>query len=289
VLGVIGRPVSGSWSPRVLGMALKAARLDAVYLAFEPSATLAGFLELADDECFRGFSVTAPFKEEAFALAAQRDGVSDIARACNTLVRDGNRWRGSNTDAPAVRETLERAWLVHAQKPGKPETLAKAHTLVLGTGGAARAVVAAVVGAGGRVTVAGRDVGKARKLAAELSSKAIAAIAWSDVPRTEHDALVHATPLGSTAAPDELPIPADWIRPGSLVLDAVYRPLRTPLLVAAVERGCTAVPGGEWFVRQAVLQFQELTRAEPNEDLMRQAFAHAHEDGERSRRDHADD
>ena len=70
ILGVVGNPVGGSWSPFVQGMALKAAKLDAVYVAFEPS-DLATFLELADDENYRGFSVTAPFKEAAWSLAAQ--------------------------------------------------------------------------------------------------------------------------------------------------------------------------------------------------------------------------
>jgi shikimate 5-dehydrogenase len=66
------------------------------------------------------------------------------------------------------------------------------------------------------------------------------------------------------------------------VLDAVYRPIKTPLLVAALERGCTAVPGGEWFVRQAALQFKLFTNVEPDEPLIRKSFEHAWE-AERAR------
>jgi shikimate 5-dehydrogenase len=78
--------------------------------------------------------------------------------------------------------------------------------------------------------------------------------------------------------PDELAIPADWIRPGTLVLDAVYRPLRTPLLMEARKKGCTAVPGGEWFVRQAQAQFKLFTGQDPDEALMRAAFQNAYEE-----------
>ena len=61
-----------------------------------------------------------------------------------------------------------------------------------------------------------------------------------------------------------------------MVLDAVYHPIKTPFLLAATERGCTPIPGGEWFVRQAALQFKLFTNGEPDEDLMRATFEHAH-------------
>ena len=70
-------------------------------------------------------------------------------------------------------------------------------------------------------------------------------------------------------------MPEDWIRPETLVLDCVYRPIRTPFLIAAKARGCTAIPGGEWFVRQAREQFRLFTRTEPDEDLLRAAFESA--------------
>jgi shikimate dehydrogenase len=87
---------------------------------------------------------------------------------------------------------------------------------------------------------------------------------------------VHTTPLGSLQHPGGLAVTAESLRPGTLVLDAVYNPIRTPLLLAAKERGCTAVPGGEWFVRQAIAQFRLFTNSEPDEALMRKSFEHAH-------------
>ncbi len=271
VFGVVGKPVSQSWSPRVHGMALKAAKLDAVYLAFEPD-DIADFLSLADDACFRGFSVTAPFKSGALIQSRSADSVSDRAEAANTLVREKEGWRAFNTDVPAIKETLERAMQMHSQEPGRPVDLAVATGLVLGTGGAAAAACCALSEVGAKIVVAGRDVDRARSLAARYGG---VGIAWEEIPACEHDLLVHCTPAGSLADPGVSPIPLEWIRPSSLVLDGVYRPVKTQLLTDAMARGCTAVPGGEWFVRQAAQQYKLFTTQDPDEALLRAAFRHA--------------
>jgi 3-dehydroquinate dehydratase/shikimate dehydrogenase len=271
IFAVVGNPARHSWSPRVHGMALKAARLDAVYVALEPD-DFDAFLELATDENFRGFSVTAPFKEQAYARAARRDGTSDATRAVNTLVREPGGWRGLNTDVGAVGDVLERAFRLHAQVPGRPPSIVASRTLVLGTGGGARAALQAVRDRGGRAIVAGRNAAKAAAVAREMGA---AACAWEEIPKIEHDVLVHCTPIGSLADPGRSPIPAEWIREGTLVLDAVYRPLKTPLLLEAKKKGCTPVPGGEWFVRQAQAQFKVFTGQDADEALMRAAFANA--------------
>ena len=193
-------------------------------------------------------------------------------------MRESRGWRGLNTDVAAIQETLERAFKIHGAAPGRPVALSAAHTLVLGTGGAARAALQAVKQARGRCTLAGRDARKTEAVAREHSCSAIA---WDEIPRTPYDVLVHCTPMGSLADPGKLAIPSEWIRPGSLVLDAVYRPIKTPLLMEAVKKGCTAVPGGEWFVRQAQAQFQLFTGQAPDEALMRAAFTHALEEDKR--------
>jgi 3-dehydroquinate dehydratase/shikimate dehydrogenase len=245
--------------------------MDAVYVALEPDS-LGELLELASDENFRGLSVTAPFKEEAFARAAKRDASADSTRAVNTLVREGEDWRGSNTDVGAVGDVLERAFRLHGQTPGRPSSVAAAHTLVLGTGGGARAALRAVKDRGGRASVAGRDPAKTARIAGETGA---AACAWSEVAKLEYDALVHCTPVGSLADPGRSPIDPSWIRPGTVVVDAVYRPLKTPLLQAAMQKGCTPIPGGEWFVRQAQAQFRLFTGQDPDEQLLRAAFSNA--------------
>jgi 3-dehydroquinate dehydratase/shikimate dehydrogenase len=268
VFAVVGRPARHSLSPRVQGLAMKAAKLDAVFVALEP-VNLVRLLALADAPNFRGLAVTAPFKEEAHRLAALQDEASQRTGAVNTLVREAGGWRGANTDVPAVRETLAQALELHARSHGGPKPGEGPIVLVLGAGGAARAVVHAARSLQARTLVAARRPEQARELARSLGC---ASLAWEEIARAEHHVLVHTTPVGSLASGvGALPIPADWIRPRTLVLDAVYRPIRTPLLEAARARGCTAVPGAEWFVRQAALQFRLFTRQEPDAHLLRHA------------------
>ncbi len=271
IFAVVGNPARHSWSPRVQGMALKAARMDAVFVALEPT-DFGSFLDLADDENFRGFSITAPFKSEAWARATKRDGQSDATGAVNTLQRAGAGWRGTNTDVGAVGDVLERALRLHAQTPGRPVSIESARTLVLGTGGSARAALQAVRERGGSAAVAGRSDDRTAKIASDFGARAVA---WDGIPRTEHDVLVHCTPVGSLADPGRSPVPAEWIRAGTLVVDAVYRPLKTPLLQEAMKKNCTPVPGGEWFVRQAQAQFRVFTGQDADEQLLRAAFANA--------------
>ena len=278
IFGVVGSHVAGSFSPWVHDMALKSAHLDAVYVALQTD-DLGRFLELADDQNFRGFSVTAPHKAAAFSAAHKRDEDSHAAAVSNTLVRDPQGWQAFNTDVTGVRETLERAFGYHRTRDGAPQVAGTAglggvHALVLGAGGAARAVVRALNSAGGRATLASRDADKGARVAAELGC---ASIAWGAIPDTPHDLLVNATPVGSdlSGSADRSPIEADWIRPGTVVLDAVYRPVKTELLAAAVAKGCTAIPGAEWFIRQAAAQFKLFTHVDADEDLMRAAFENA--------------
>jgi len=275
IFGVVGNPVGQSLSPWVHGMAFKNAHLDALYLRFEPQ-DFERFLELATDENYRGLSVTAPFKQAAFRASKDHDDASLEAKACNTLLRDGAGWRGCNTDTPAIRDTIELAFKVHSQVPGRPVALGVADALVLGTGGAARAAVRALRALDVTVTLAGRDAAKARALAEEL---VCTSVEWSAVPATSYDILVHCTPVGSGTSDDELGFEGDWLPAGKLVLDAVYRPIRTDLLMRAKRTGGTPVPGGEWFVRQAQKQFELFTHQGADEALMRAAFEHALQEG----------
>lgn len=270
ILGVVGRPIGHSVSPFVQGMALKAAHLDAVYVAYEPE-DFDAFLDLLRDPNFRGLSVTAPFKEAAFARAGECDADARRLGAVNTLVRDGASWRGSNSDLFGVRETVERAWRLYAERRGAPAGPQGAPALVLGAGGAARAAVGALIDLGFEVTVAARRLEQAEALVRDLGGRAVV---WEEIPTVSYELLLQTTPVGQEGGAGEgaLPIPVDWIRPGALVLEAVYRPMVTPLLREAERRGCLCVPGGEWFVRQAARQFELFTTAQPDVDLVRSAF-----------------
>jgi len=274
LFAVVGRAVARSASPRVHGMALKAGKLNAAYVALEVES-LERLIELCDAPSWRGLSITAPFKETALRIGRDPDGAAQAAGAANTLVREKTGWRAANTDVPAVRETLERAYAHHAQRNGSaPSSIGGARALVLGTGGAARAVGHALRTLGATPVFAGRDAARTAEVAAAFGGEALA---WDAAAGAEYDVLVNATPLGSgldDATRDAIPLAAEHVRAGTLVLDCVYRPIKTPLLAAAAARGCTAVPGAEWFVRQAAAQYRLFTGADPDEALMRAAFEH---------------
>ena len=141
---------------------------------------------------------------------------------------------------PAVQATLAQAAELRPRSGPHVSTLAGARVLVLGAGGAARAVVHAAQNLGAEVTVAGRSAGPAAALAGELGC---CQVAWEKLQEQVYDVLVNTTPIGSAALnPGETPMPPQWLRTGTIVLDAVYRPIKTALLGAAHARGCTAVP-----------------------------------------------
>lgn len=273
ILGIVGKPVGHSWSPLLHGMALKAAHLDAVYLAFEPS-DLRTFLELAGDENFRGFSITAPFKQEALRLAKGAERGAEAAGAANTLVRDKDGWLASNSDVSALREVLEASLLAHAQRGFGEIKPGDARVLVIGAGGAARAAAQATREVGARLLVSARREERARELCEAFAG---VLVPWDGIGAADYEVLVHCTPAGSLAAPDELPFAAEALPTRRVVIEANYRPMLTPLLAAARERENTLVPGGEWFVRQALEQFQRFTRKPADEHLMRKTFEHAFE------------
>jgi 3-dehydroquinate dehydratase/shikimate dehydrogenase len=276
IFGILGRPVGHSWSPLLHGLSLKAAHLDAVYLAFEPD-DLELFLSLADDENFRGFSITAPFKEEALRLAKGAEHNAEAAGAANTLVRDGQGWLASNTDVSALRDTLQGALLAHARRGFGELAPARARVLIVGAGGAARAAALATREVGAQLLISARRDERARLLCEAFQGELVP---WLELGSARYDVLVHCTPAGSLAAPDELPFAAELLPRRRIVIEANYRPMLTPLLAEARARENTVVPGGEWFVRQALEQFERFTRRTPNEGLMRKTFEHAF-DGER--------
>ncbi len=278
IFGVVGAPVAHSWSPRLFNMAMKAAHLDGIYLPFEADS-LEDFLALADDENFRGFSVTAPHKLAALAAAKSAERGAEQAGAANTLVRDpAGGWLASNSDVSALRQVLEGSLRAHASVGRRDIAPADARVLVFGAGGAARAAAQATREIGAHLHLAARRDEPARELAERFRGRHVPR---AELGAGEYDVLVHSTPAGSLARPDELPFEPELLRPERIVIEANYRPMMTPLLAAAKERDCTVVPGGEWFVRQAMEQFQRFTHREPDEELMRTTFVHAFEESRR--------
>jgi 3-dehydroquinate dehydratase/shikimate dehydrogenase len=257
VFGVIGWPVTHSLSPRLHNAAMAVEGIDGVYLPLPVQPTyehLASFLDAVTTSGwldFAGGSVTIPHKQHAARWLDERGyRLGNLARRCgavNTLVAqpDGG-WRGENTDAAGALRALESV----------PEladgALAGRAADVLGAGGAALAVVAALRERGCRVTVYNRNEERARTLAQRLRCSWKP---WEQRAAGTGSVLVNCTRVGMQPDVDASPVPAERLRPGMVVFDSVYNPALTRLLREARECGCRTISGVEMFIGQAAEQF----------------------------------
>ena len=247
VFGVIADPIRHSISPAVHNRGFQARRIDAVYLPFLVTPLqLRDFFALADKVPITGFSVTIPHKQKVIRYL---DAVDPLARrigAVNTVWRKAGKWRGANTDAEAVLVPLSR----HVRP-------SKASVLIIGNGGAARGAACALIDAGAKVAIVGRNPDRVRALSRICGAEPLLR---EQVEQRQFDAMVHATPLGMYPHVNECffngKIPAE------IVFDMVYNPLETVLIRRAREQNKAVVPGIEMFVEQAIRQF-EIWTGEP--------------------------
>jgi shikimate dehydrogenase len=257
-LAVLGHPVAHSRSPAMQNAALAALGLgeewsyEAVDVA--PVALEERLRAMAGDG-FVGANVTIPHKEAALGLA---DVPSEVAReigAANTLVLAEDRIHAHNTDAGGLLAAL----------PGTP---LDARTLVLGAGGAARAVVWALVGEGARVEVWNRTPARAEALCAQLGGKPVAAPS-----QPEYDLIVNTSSagLGGGNPFAELPIEPGAFVAGQKVVDMVYGTEPSQILQEAANRGAEVVDGLEILVQQGALSLAIWTGLEPPLEVMRAA------------------
>ena len=270
VFGVLGDPLAHSLSPNVHNAAFDADGIDAVYLPLRVPAdglvkTLKAFQWLNID----GYSVTIPHKETILELATKHDSTVEQLKAANTLCRDEDRnWTASNTDLPAAIQTLKLA----LETSTGSNSLAGRKCLVLGAGGAARAVAGGLVQEDAVVTVSGRTRPRANELAVKLGCQEIG---WENRGSQFTDVLVNCTPLGMHPNINESPFQPQWLSDNTLAFDTVYNPENTLLIKQVRERGCPTVSGIEMFIRQAALQYQHFTAQPAPVDVMRDTLRHA--------------
>lgn len=243
--GLVGWPVSHSRSPRLHGFWLARYGIDGAYvpLPVQPGHLAAAITGLRAAG-FAGVNVTLPFKEEVFALCGRVEDAGHRAGAVNTLVFRPDGIVGTNTDGTGFLANLR----AHGVNP------AAGPALLLGAGGAARAIAAALLDAGAPVTVANRTEARADALAAALPGLRVAA--WKDrvAAASESALLVNTTSLGMDGQ-DPLDMALDGMPAGLVVSDIVYAPLLTPLLADAAARGLRTVGGLGMLLHQAVPGF----------------------------------
>jgi shikimate dehydrogenase len=246
VAGVMGWPVAHSRSPRLHGFWLAEHGIDGAYvpLPVHPDrleAALRGLAALG----LKGCNLTVPLKERALRLVDRADAIATRIGAVNTVVVDADgTLAGSNTDAFGFAENLR------LEAPDwRPDAGA---AVVLGAGGAARAVVAALQDLGvPEIRVANRSPDRAEELAADLGDR-VRPVPWEERERALGDAAlaVNTTTLGMHGQPP-LPLDLGRLPPAALVTDIVYAPLETPLLAAARARGNPVVDGLGMLLHQA--------------------------------------
>ncbi|HEX2173478.1 MAG TPA: shikimate dehydrogenase [Dehalococcoidia bacterium] len=255
-LGIIGFPARHSLSPAFQQAAIDALGLYARYEIWEVAEAGLGPLIASLRSGPRiGANVTIPHKQAVRAFLDRIDALADRIGAVNTIVREGGRLVGYNTDAPGFLRSLVEAG---------GDDPAGAAVLLLGAGGAARAVAYALIEAGvERLTIANRGRQRAEELAGHLGAgPRVAVVDWASadligVARAA-DLIVNATSLGMAHGPaaESSPLPAGAIRPGVVVYDLVYVPARTPLLAQAAERGARLVEGLPMLIHQGAIAFE---------------------------------
>jgi len=266
IAGVMGWPVGHSRSPRLHGFWLSQHAIDGTYIPMAVAPEhFADALRALPKLGFAGTNVTAPHKQAALAGVDEVDDVARRIGAVNTvIVREDASLLGTNTDAFGFIENV---------RDGAPDWQAQAGpALVLGAGGAARAVIVALLDAGvPDLRLTNRTAARAEELAAELGSGEFAGrmnvVPWAERSDALTDAatVINTTSLGMVGQPDlELDLSA---LPGSaLVTDIVYAPLETPLLKAAAARGNSCVDGLGMLLHQARPGFAAWFGVEPRVD-----------------------
>jgi shikimate dehydrogenase len=262
--GVVGWPVGHSLSPRLHGFWLDRHGIDGAYLplAVEPDkfeSALRGLVDLG----FRGVNLTIPHKQAALALCDEIAPLAARIGAVNTLVFQDGRIQGSNTDAFGFLENLRLG------APAWDPTAGPA--LILGAGGAARAIAVALLDAGApELRLTNRTAARAEALAQELGATAVP---WETRGAALEDIvlLANTTSLGMTGQPP-LELELDRLPTAAVVTDIVYAPLETDLLAGARARGNPAVDGLGMLLHQARPGFEAWFGAAPEVTAELRAF-----------------
>jgi shikimate dehydrogenase len=266
--GVIGSPVSHSKSPQIHRHWLKTYGLAGYYVPMDvSSANLREVLQALPKAGFVGVNITIPHKEAVFEIADLVTDRATLIGAANTLIfRKDGKIHADNTDGYGFLENLK------AGAPGWSPSAGPA--TVFGAGGAARAVVASLLDAGvPEILLTNRTRVRAEKIADDFGNR-VTVVDWVQAGNILDDAalVVNTTSLGMIGK-QEMRVPLDGLRRGSVVTDLVYAPLRTNLLTVAEDAGCITVDGLGMLLHQAVPAFERWFGTRPAVDSATRAAA----------------
>ncbi len=258
--GVLGHPVRHSLSPAIHNVAFAAKDINAVYLAFE-AMDVEGAMRAMKVLGIKGMSVTIPHKSAVIPFLDKLDPLAKKIGAVNTVVNQEGCLVGYNTDATGALKALEQK----IDLTGKD-------CLIVGAGGAARAIGYILKEHGVKLTITNRTSLKGESLAERLGCSFVP---WEKRNRIQPDILVQTTPIGMTPNVEMCPLSRNAIKKDMTIMDIIYNPPRTKLLKIAQAKGCNIVSGVSMFVHQGAEQFRLWTGTEPPVRVMEQTVKKA--------------
>jgi shikimate dehydrogenase len=267
LIALFGNPVAHSVSPAMQNTAFQALKLNYMYLAFQvPPAALSEAINVVRGLGFRGANITIPHKTAVMPLLDNIDPHAKRIGAVNTIVNNQGKLTGYNTDGPGFLVALR-----HGGFEPKGEK-----AVVIGAGGAARAVVFALRDAGAIVAIVNRSHESTVNLAKETGSSSFE-LSDSGLKSAMPGAslVVNTTSVGMSPNADSTPLPTHWLKRELVVFDTIYQPRQTRLLREAEAVGCLALGGLEMLVEQGALGFELWTGEKAPREVMRQAAAKA--------------
>ncbi len=274
LLGVIGHPVEHSLSPAMHNAAIANLGLDYIYLPFPIAPTnlktaLDGFAAIG----VVGFSVTIPHKQAILPLLSEISPIAQAVGAVNTVVRKDNQWLGTNTDVDGFISPLRNY----------DQNWSQQVAVVLGNGGAARAVVAGLTQLGiSQIHVLGRNLEKLQAFQQSWHNSPLSVNLqvheWQSLPKliSQANLLVNTTPVGMYPRVGESPVSIEDmanLQQGAIAYDLIYTPKPTQFLQQAQQVGAVAIDGLEMLVQQGAIALKMwLKRDNVPVDIMRQAL-----------------
>ena len=261
---LIGHPVKHSVSPQMHNAAFKELGLNCIYLVFDVlEESLGEAVNGLRSIGVLGFNVTIPHKIRIIKFLDELDDSAKLVKAVNTVIRRDDKLIGYNTDLYGIERVLREV-----------DELNRDLGLIIGAGGAGRASAIALTNLGfSEIIIANRTFERASNLAEQIRELGFSAkpIPLTDLPRYASSAnlIINATPLGmAPSLISETPLKRDHIRRDSIVLDLVYNPLRTRLLIEAERAGACTISGLKVLVAQGAEAFKLWTGVDPPIDVM---------------------
>jgi len=269
ICGLIGDPVEHSMSPAMQNAAFQELALDYIYVPFRVKSTelgqaIAGMRALN----IRGLNVTVPHKVAVVQFLDKLDPLAEKIGAVNTIFNDDGVLTGYNTDATGFLQALLAREIEPAGK----------RAVILGAGGAARAIAFILAERGATLLILNRalELDWAKDLASRISQTFAQEVKALELSRKnlavvlkKADILVNATSVGMIPLINETPVPGDLLRPDLIVYDIVYNPMKTRLLREAEAVGASTISGVDMLVWQGALAFEKWTGVKAPVDLMK--------------------